>query len=59
MILRVLGSNIRDGGAGREDALAAVIRAADPDVVFSQQATEPAAPWRATPGIIPRARATP
>lgn len=42
MTLRVLSYNIRYGGTGREDALAAVIRAADPDVVMLQEATDPA-----------------
>lgn len=42
MILRLLSYNIRYGGAGREGALAAVIRAAAPDVVVLQEATSPA-----------------
>ena len=33
--------NIRQGGAGREDALLAVIRPCDPDVVIFQEATDP------------------
>jgi exodeoxyribonuclease-3 len=39
--VRVLSYNIRYGGAGREQALAAVIRAAAPDVVMLQEATDP------------------
>jgi exodeoxyribonuclease-3 len=39
--LRLLSYNIRHGGRGREDALAAVIRAAEPDVVVFQEATRP------------------
>ncbi len=42
MPLRLLSYNIRYGGTGREAALAAVIRAADPDVVMLQEATDPA-----------------
>lgn len=42
MTLRVLSYNIKYGGTGREDALAAVIRAADPDVVMLQEASDPA-----------------
>jgi len=34
--------NIRQGGAGREDALLAVIRSCDPDLVIFQEATDPA-----------------
>lgn len=41
-MLRLLSYNIRYGGAGREDALAAVVRAAQPDVVMLQEATDPA-----------------
>jgi exodeoxyribonuclease-3 len=41
MTLRLLSYNIRYGGMGREAALAAVIRAADPDVVMLQESTEP------------------
>jgi len=40
-ILRLLTYNIRYGGAGREDALAAVVRACAPDVVILQEATRP------------------
>jgi endonuclease/exonuclease/phosphatase family metal-dependent hydrolase len=39
--LRLLSYNIRHGGTGREAALAAVIRAAAPDVVLLQEATRP------------------
>jgi len=39
--LRLLSYNIRYGGTGREDALAAVIRDASPDVVVLQEATDP------------------
>jgi len=39
--LRLLTYNIRYGGAGQEDALAAVIRAANPDVVMLQETTNP------------------
>lgn len=42
MSLRLLSYNIRYGGAGREPALAAAIRAAEADVVVLQEATEPA-----------------
>lgn len=42
MILRLLSYNIRYGGTGRVDALAAVIRDAAPDVVLLQEATDPA-----------------
>ncbi len=41
VILRLLSYNIRYGGAGREAALAAVIRAAAPDLVVLQEATNP------------------
>ena len=41
MTLRLLSYNIRYGGAGREDALAAVIRDAAADVVVLQEATDP------------------
>lgn len=41
MSLRLLSYNIRFGGRGREAALAEVIRAADPDVVLLQEATDP------------------
>lgn len=40
-MLRVLTYNIRLGGAGREDAIAAMIRTAAPDVVVLQEATRP------------------
>jgi endonuclease/exonuclease/phosphatase family metal-dependent hydrolase len=39
--LRLLSYNIRYGGSGREDALAAVIHSAAPDVVVFQEATRP------------------
>jgi exodeoxyribonuclease-3 len=39
--LRLLSYNIRHGGAGRETALAEVIRAAQPDVVVLQEASRP------------------
>jgi endonuclease/exonuclease/phosphatase family metal-dependent hydrolase len=39
--LRLLSYNIRYGGTGREEALAAVVRAAAPDVVVLQEATRP------------------
>jgi exodeoxyribonuclease-3 len=38
---RILTYNIRRGGAGREEALAAVIGACDPDLVILQEATRP------------------
>jgi endonuclease/exonuclease/phosphatase family metal-dependent hydrolase len=41
MTLRLLSYNIRRGGIGREQALAAVIRACGPDVVLLQEATVP------------------
>ncbi len=41
MTLRLLTYNIRHGGVGRVDALAAVIRACAPDVVVLQEATRP------------------
>ena len=40
MSLRLLSYNIRYGGTGRDAALAAVIREADPDVVVLQEATD-------------------
>jgi len=40
--LRLLSYNIRRGGAGREDALLAVIRPCLPDIVVLQEATVPA-----------------
>jgi exodeoxyribonuclease-3 len=39
--MRLLSYNIRYGGVGREDALARVIAAAEPDVVVLQEATHP------------------
>ena len=42
MNLKLLSYNIRHGGAGREQALAAVIAAATPDLVIFQEATRPA-----------------
>jgi exodeoxyribonuclease-3 len=39
--LRLLSYNIRYGGAGREQALAAVIRQCAPDLVILQEATQP------------------
>ena len=39
--LRLLSYNIRRGGTGREDALAAVIRSREPDIVLLQEATAP------------------
>jgi endonuclease/exonuclease/phosphatase family metal-dependent hydrolase len=39
--LRLLSYNIRFGGSGREEQLAAVIRATDADVVLLQEATDP------------------
>lgn len=41
MTLRVLSYNIRFGGRGREQALTSVIRAASPDVVLLEEATDP------------------
>ena len=41
MTLRLLTYNIRHGGVGREDAIAAVIRGCAPDVVVLQEATRP------------------
>jgi endonuclease/exonuclease/phosphatase family metal-dependent hydrolase len=41
MNLRLLSYNIRYGGVGREDRLAAVIREASPDLVVLQEATKP------------------
>lgn len=40
MKLRLLSYNIRYGGRGREEPLAAVIRAAEPDIVVLQEATD-------------------
>jgi exodeoxyribonuclease-3 len=39
--VRLLTYNVRYGGTGREDALAAVIRACAPDIVVLQEATRP------------------
>lgn len=39
MTLRLLSYNIRRGGLGREDALAAVVLASEPDLVLLQEAT--------------------
>ena len=41
MRLRLLSYNIRYGGTGRETAIAAVVRAADADLVMLQEATDP------------------
>jgi exodeoxyribonuclease-3 len=41
--LRILSYNIRRGGTGREDRLAAVIRRCEPDLVILQEATRPEA----------------
>ncbi len=41
MTLRLLSYNIRYGGRGREEPLAAVVRATAPDVVVLQEATRP------------------
>lgn len=41
MLVRILTYNIRHGGSGRERAIAAVIRAAAPDLVVLQEATKP------------------
>lgn len=60
--LRLLSYNVRFGGLGREDHLAAVIRGAKPDLVLLQEATVPAvverlaaatglAAWGARPGV--------
>jgi exodeoxyribonuclease-3 len=40
--LRLLSHNIRYGGSGREDYIAAVIKLCDPDLVLLQEATRPA-----------------
>ena len=40
MKLRLLSYNIKFGGRGREDQIAATIRSADPDVVLLQEATD-------------------
>lgn len=39
--MRLLTYNVRYGGAGREQALAAVVRACSPDLVVLQEATRP------------------
>lgn len=41
MSVRLLSYNIRYGGAGREDALASVIKSANADIVILQEATNP------------------
>lgn len=41
MTLKLLSYNIRFGGVGREDRLAAVIRECGPDLVILQEATKP------------------
>jgi endonuclease/exonuclease/phosphatase family metal-dependent hydrolase len=41
-VIRLLSYNIRYGGAGRETALAAVIRSVHPDLVIFQEASDPA-----------------
>ena len=41
MTLRLLSYNIRYGGHGREEVLAAVVRSASPDLVVLQEATRP------------------
>ncbi|HEV2766051.1 MAG TPA: endonuclease/exonuclease/phosphatase family protein, partial [Pyrinomonadaceae bacterium] len=41
MTLKLLSYNIRHGGAGREEPLAAVIRGCAPDLVLFQEATQP------------------
>jgi exodeoxyribonuclease-3 len=41
MTLRLLSYNIRFGGIGREERIAAVIRHCDPDIVVLQEATKP------------------
>ena len=40
-MIRLLSYNIKRGGSGREDALDAVIRSCDPDLVVFQEATVP------------------
>ena len=40
-MLRILSYNIRFGGAGREERIAAVIRSVAPDVVMLQEASDP------------------
>jgi endonuclease/exonuclease/phosphatase family metal-dependent hydrolase len=41
-MIRLLTYNIRRGGSGREDALAATIAECSPDIVILQEATDPA-----------------
>jgi exodeoxyribonuclease-3 len=41
LAFRILSYNIRRGGKGREEALAAVVRACEPDLVVLQEATDP------------------
>lgn len=41
MLFRILTYNIRKGGSGREQQLAAVVRACAPDLVVLQEATRP------------------
>lgn len=41
MSLRLLSYNIRHGGAGREDLIAGVIKACDPDIVVLEEAERP------------------
>lgn len=50
MLLRILSYNIRRGGQGREEALGAVIRACEADVVVLQEATDPAVVARLASG---------
>ena len=40
MTLKILSYNIRFGGGGREDQIAAVIRMSEPDLVILQEATD-------------------
>lgn len=42
MTIRLLSYNIRHGGAGREDRLAAAVAGCSPDIVVFQEATRPA-----------------
>lgn len=49
-MLRLLSYNVRYGGTDREDALAAVIRSAQPDVVMLQEATDPGVVARVAAG---------
>lgn len=42
MSFRLLSYNIRHGGAGREEQIAAVVASCDPDLVVFQEATDPA-----------------